>query len=220
VRNSVGVLDASTLGKIIVKGPDAAKFLDMMYTNMMSTLKPGKCRYGLMNNENGFLMDDGVVVRLDEETFLCHTTSGGADNIHGWFEEWLQTEWFDLKVYTANVTEQFTQIAVAGPQARELLNSLDSDIDFNALPFMSMAEGSVCMAKPKRWAAEPMGPRHSISCAQKKALSSSAMKPMGPSPRMMLACLGPCRRRKKTSSASARWSDLTLHVPIENSLLA
>ncbi len=143
VRNTVGVLDASTLGKIIVKGPDAAKFLDMMYTNMMSTLKPGKCRYGLMNNENGFLMDDGVVVRLDEETFLCHTTSGGADNIHGWFEEWLQTEWFDLKVYTANVTEQFTQIAVAGPKARDLLNSLDSDIDFNALPFMSMAEGTL-----------------------------------------------------------------------------
>ena len=131
------------LGKIIVKGPDAPKFLDMMYTNMMSSLKPGKCRYGLMNNENGFLMDDGVVVRLDEETYLCHTTSGGADRIHAWFEEWLQTEWFDMKVYVANVTEQYSQIAIAGPKARDLLNSLDSDIDFNALPFMSMAEGTL-----------------------------------------------------------------------------
>ncbi len=143
VRNSVGVLDASTLGKIIVKGPDALKFLDMMYTNMMSSLKPGKCRYGLMNNENGFLMDDGVVVRLDEDTFLCHTTSGGADRIHSWFEEWLQTEWFDLKVYVANITEQFSQIAIAGPKALELLGALDSNIDFASVPFMGMAAGTV-----------------------------------------------------------------------------
>jgi len=143
VRKTVGILDASTLGKIIVKGPDAAKFLDLIYTNIMSSLKPGKCRYGLMNNENGFLMDDGVVVRLDEETFLCHTTSGGADRIHAWLEEWLQTEWFDFKVYVANVTEQFAQIAVAGPKGLELLGSLDSDIDFAAVPFMGMAEGTV-----------------------------------------------------------------------------
>jgi len=139
----VRILDASTLGKIIVKGPDAPKFLDMMYTNMMSSLKPGKCRYGLMNNENGFLMDDGVVVRLDEDTYLCHTTSGGADRIHAWFEEWLQTEWFDMKVYVANVTEQFAQIAVAGPKGLELLGALDSDIDFSAVPFMGMTEGTV-----------------------------------------------------------------------------
>ncbi len=141
VRNTVGVLDASTLGKIIVKGPDAGRFLDMMYTNMMSSLKPGRCRYGLMNTENGFLMDDGVVVRLSEDEFLCHTTSGGADRIHGWFEEWLQTEWFDMKVYVANVTEQFTQIAVAGPKAREVLKSFDTDLDLDGLPFMGMAEG-------------------------------------------------------------------------------
>ena len=68
VRENVGTLDASTLGKIIVKGPDAGKFLDMLYTNMMSTLGVGKCRYGLMCNENGFLSDDGVVVRLAEDT--------------------------------------------------------------------------------------------------------------------------------------------------------
>jgi len=88
-------------------------------------------------------MDDGVVVRLDDETFLCHTTSGGADRIHAWFEEWLQTEWFDFKVYVANLTEQYSQIAVAGPKALELLRSLDSDIDFVAVPFMGMAEGTI-----------------------------------------------------------------------------
>lgn len=145
VREAVGLLDASTLGKIIVKGPDAGQFLDMMYTNMMSTLKPGKCRYGLMNNENGFLMDDGVVVRLQDGSFLCHTTSGGADRIHAWFEEWLQTEWFDMKVYVANVTEQWTQIGIAGPHARALLERLGGDVDLaaEALPFMGYAEGTL-----------------------------------------------------------------------------
>ncbi len=143
VREKVGLLDASTLGKIIVRGPDAGKFLDLMYTNMMSTLKPGKCRYGLMCNDNGFLMDDGVVARLDEQTFLCHTTSGGSDRVHAWMEEWLQTEWFDMRVLTANVTEQWSQFAVAGPNARALLERLEGDVDFAALPFMGFAEGTV-----------------------------------------------------------------------------
>jgi sarcosine oxidase subunit alpha len=99
VRNKVGLLDASTLGKIEIKGPDAGKLLDLVYTNMFSTLKVGKCRYGLMMNEMGFLMDDGVTVRLGEDHFLMHTTSGGADRIAQWLEEWLQTEWTTLKVY-------------------------------------------------------------------------------------------------------------------------
>ncbi len=143
-RRSLGLLDASTLGKIIVKGPDAPRFMDMLYTNMMSSLKPGKCRYGLMCSENGFLMDDGVVVRLDEETFLCHTTSGGADHVHAHMEDWLQCEWWDWKVYTANVTEQWAQIAVVGPNARKLLEKLGGmDVSMDALPFMAMAEGTL-----------------------------------------------------------------------------
>jgi sarcosine oxidase subunit alpha len=110
---------------------------------MMSTLKPGKCRYGLMCSENGFLMDDGVVARLDEDTFLCHTTTGGADRIHGHMEDWLQCEWWDWKVYTANVTEQWAQVAVVGPKAREVLQALGGDMDLSqdALPFMGWAEG-------------------------------------------------------------------------------
>ncbi len=136
-RDSLGLLDASTLGKIIVKGPDAGKFLDMLYTNMMSTLKPGRCRYGLMCGENGFLQDDGVVARIDEDTFLCHTTTGGADSIHAHMEEWLQTEWWDWKVYTANVTEQYAQIGVVGPNARKTLEKLtDDDISAEGLTFM------------------------------------------------------------------------------------
>ena len=141
-RANVGLLDASTLGKIIVKGPDAGKFLDMLYTNMMSTLGVGKCRYGLMCNENGFLSDDGVVARLDEDTFLCHTTTGGADRIHAWMEDWLQCEWWDWKVYTANVTEQYAQIAVVGPKARQVLEKLGGmDVSKEALPFMQWSEG-------------------------------------------------------------------------------
>ncbi len=143
-RTSVGALDASTLGKILVRGPDAGKFLDLLYTNMMSTLPPGRCRYGLMCNENGFLFDDGVVARIGAETFLCHTTTGGADRVHAWMEEWLQTEWWDLKVFTANVTEQFAQITVVGPRARSVLQALGGiALDRESLPFMHWTAGAI-----------------------------------------------------------------------------
>jgi sarcosine oxidase subunit alpha len=145
VRNKVGLLDASTLGKIEIKGPDAAEFLDRMYTNMFSTLKIGKCRYGLMMNELGFLTDDGVTVRLGDDHFLMHTTSGGADRISAWLEEWLQTEWTQYKVFVTNVTENWSQFAIAGPKAREVLQKLDPsfDISHEALPHMSFIEGKL-----------------------------------------------------------------------------
>ena len=148
-RERLGLLDASTLGKLIVKGPDAGKFLDMMYTNMMSTLKIGKCRYGLMCSENGFLIDDGVVARIDDDTWLCHTTTGGAERIHGHMEEWLQTEWWDWNVYVANVTEQYAQVAVVGPNARKVLEKLNAqagggmDLSAEALPFMEWRDGKI-----------------------------------------------------------------------------
>ncbi|WP_299703238.1 sarcosine oxidase subunit alpha family protein [uncultured Tateyamaria sp.] len=143
-RENLGLLDASTLGKLVVKGPDAGKFLDMLYTNMMSTLKPGKCRYGLMCSENGFLIDDGVVARIDDDTFLCHTTTGGAERIHGQMEEWLQTEWWDMQVYVANVTEQYAQVAVVGPNARKALEALGGmDVSAEALGFMEWADGTL-----------------------------------------------------------------------------
>ncbi|MEM9196348.1 MAG: sarcosine oxidase subunit alpha family protein [Pseudomonadota bacterium] len=144
VREDVGLLDASTLGKILVKGPDAAAFLDRIYTNMMSTLKPGRCRYGLMLTENGFVFDDGVVVRQDAETFLLHTTTSGAERVHGHLEEWLQTEWWDMRVFTLDVTEAHAQFAIAGPKARNLLDRLGIDgLDGQSLPFMSSASRMV-----------------------------------------------------------------------------
>jgi sarcosine oxidase subunit alpha len=143
VRNNVGLLDASTLGKIEIKGPDAAEFLDRVYTNTFSTLKVGRCRYGLMMNELGFLIDDGVTVRLADDHFLMHTTSGGADRIAAWLEEWLQTEWTHYRVFVTPVTEQWAQFAIAGPHARDVLRKLGPDFDVSpeALPHMSFREG-------------------------------------------------------------------------------
>ncbi len=143
-RQALGLLDASTLGKILVKGPDAGRFLDMLYTNNMSTLKVGRCRYGLMCTENGFLTDDGVVARLSDDTWLCHTTTGGADRIHAWMEDWLQCEWWDWQVFTLNVTEAWGQIAVVGPHARAVLERLGGmDVSRESLPFMGWAEGAL-----------------------------------------------------------------------------
>ncbi|SEQ18478.1 sarcosine oxidase subunit alpha [Loktanella sp. DSM 29012] len=143
-RENVGLLDASTLGKLVVKGPDAGKFLDMMYTNMMSNLAVGKCRYGLMCSENGFLIDDGVVARIADDTWLCHTTTGGADRIHAHMEDWLQCEWWDWQVYVANVTEQYAQFAVVGPKARRLLQTIGGmTLTKEALPFMQWTEGKL-----------------------------------------------------------------------------
>ena len=143
-RENVGILDASTLGKILVSGPDAGKFLDLMYTNMMSTLKVGFCRYGLMCNENGFIHDDGVVARISENEFICHTTSGGSDRVHAMMEEWIQTEWWDLEVFTTNLTEHYAQIAIVGPKARRVLEALGGmDVSPEALPFMQFVEGKL-----------------------------------------------------------------------------
>jgi sarcosine oxidase, subunit alpha len=143
VRTKVGLLDASTLGKIEIKGPDAAEFLDRMYTNTFSTLKVGKCRYGLMMNELGFLTDDGVTVRIADDHFIMHTTSGGADRISAWLEEWLQTEWTQYKVFVTPITEQWAQFAVAGPKARDVLAKLlpSFDLSNEAFPHMSFVAG-------------------------------------------------------------------------------
>ena len=145
VRNAAGVLDASTLGKIEVVGPDAAAFLDRMYTNPMSTLQVGSIRYGFMLGLDGMVADDGVAMRLGEDHFLVTTTTGNAAMVLDRFEEWLQTEWPDLRVFCTTVTEQWTDVAVAGPRAREVLATLGTDIDLasEAFPFMTLRDGIV-----------------------------------------------------------------------------
>ncbi len=145
VRNAAGVLDASTLGKIDVVGPDAAAFLDRMYTNRMSTLRVGSIRYGFMLGLDGMVADDGVAMRLGEDHFLVTTTTGNAAMVLDRFEEWLQTEWPNLRVYCTSVTEQWTDVAVAGPRTREVLATVGTDIDLapEAFPFMTFRDGEV-----------------------------------------------------------------------------
>ena len=96
-RNGVAIMDASTLGKIDIQGPDAATLLNWVYTNAWHKLGVGRCRYGLMLDENGMVMDDGVTTRLGEQHFLMTTTTGGAARVMSWLERWLQTEWPHLE---------------------------------------------------------------------------------------------------------------------------
>jgi sarcosine oxidase, subunit alpha len=144
VRNAAGVLDASTLGKIEVTGPDAAAFLDRMYTNRLSTLAVGSVRYGCMLGLDGMVADDGVAMRLAEDRFFVTTTTGNAAMVLDRFEEWLQTEWPELRVYCTSVTEQWADVAVAGPRARDVLETLGTDIDLStdAFPFMTFRDGA------------------------------------------------------------------------------
>jgi sarcosine oxidase subunit alpha len=144
-RYSVGILDASTLGKIDVQGPDAVTLLNWIYTNPWNKLEVGKCRYGLMLDENGMVFDDGVTVRLGEQHFLMSTTTGGAARVLDWMERWLQTEWPHLKVNLTSVTDHFATFAVVGPNARRVLQKVCKDIDFSneKFPFMSFREGSI-----------------------------------------------------------------------------
>jgi sarcosine oxidase subunit alpha len=144
-RNAVAIMDASTLGKIDIQGPDAATFLNLVYTNAWSKLGVGRCRYGLMLDENGMVMDDGVTTRLGENHFLMTTTTGGAARVMAWLERWLQTEWPHFKVYLTSVTDHFATAAVVGPKSREVLKAVCNDIDFSpeAFPFMSYRDGTV-----------------------------------------------------------------------------
>ncbi|WP_337268204.1 sarcosine oxidase subunit alpha [Oryzifoliimicrobium ureilyticus] len=145
-RTSAGIFDASTLGKIEVVGPDAAAFLNLMYTNAWDTLKPGRCRYGIMCREDGFVYDDGVVGRLAEDRFHVTTTTGGAPRVLNHMEDYLQTEFPHLKVWLTSVTEQWAVIAVQGPNAREIVSPLVEGVDLSneAFPHMSVAECKVC----------------------------------------------------------------------------
>ena len=145
-RASVGLFDATTLGKIEVVGPDAATFLERMYANAFQKLEVGRCRYGLMLSEAGFLMDDGVIARLKPDRFHVTTTTGGAPRVLAHMEDYLQTEFTDLKVWLASTTEQWATIAVQGPRARETISPLVEGVDLagDAFPHMSLREARVC----------------------------------------------------------------------------
>lgn len=138
-RSGVAMMDASTLGKIDIQGPDVADFLDRIYTNMMSTLAVGSIRYGVMCRPDGMVFDDGTAIRLADDRYLITTTTGGAAAVLEWLEEWLQTEWPELRVYCTSVTDHWTTIALVGPSSRAVLGRVAPDLDVTreAFPFMT-----------------------------------------------------------------------------------
>ena len=156
VRTSVGFMDATTLGKIEIRGRDAGEFLNRVYTNAFKKLAPGSARYGVMCTPDGMIFDDGVTLRLDADRFFMTTTTGGAANVLDWLEDWLQTEWPELDVHCTSVTEQWSTIAVVGPKARAVVAKLapdlaaDGGLSAEAFPFMTFRETALASGIPAR----------------------------------------------------------------------
>ena len=144
-RKSAGILDASTLGKIDIQGSDASEFLNRVYTNAWSKLAIGKCRYGLMLNEDGMVFDDGVTTRLGENHYIMTTTTGGAANVLSKLEDYLQTEWPELDVYLTSVTDHFATASLCGPNSKKILNKIIPELDLSDenFPHMSFKEVTV-----------------------------------------------------------------------------
>jgi sarcosine oxidase subunit alpha len=145
VRRSAGLLDGSPLGKLEIFGPDAAQFLDLMYVGTMSNLNPGQARYGLLLNENGIVVDDGIVARLGPQHFWVNTTSGGVERTASAFEEWLQCEYTRLQVLVTPVTSRWGNVTVAGPKSWEWLASagLDSGLAPASMKHMTLRESAL-----------------------------------------------------------------------------
>ena len=148
VRKSCGMFDASTLGKIEIVGKDAATFMNRMYVNGWTTLAVGRSRYGVLLRDDGFIYDDGVVARTAEDRFHVTTTTGGAAGVLRLMEDYLQTEWPELNVWLTSITEQWSVIAVQGPNSRRVLEKLVEGVDMSAqaMPHMSVARGRICGA--------------------------------------------------------------------------
>jgi sarcosine oxidase subunit alpha len=146
VRERCGIFDASTLGKIEVVGGGAAEFLNRLYINSWTYLGVGKSRYGILLRDDGFVYDDGVVARLAPDRFHVTTTTGGAPRVLAMMEDYRQTEWSDLEVWLTSTTEQWAVIAVQGPEARRVLETLVEGLDISAaaFPHMSVAHGRIC----------------------------------------------------------------------------
>ncbi|MEV0283767.1 sarcosine oxidase subunit alpha family protein [Kribbella sp. NPDC050820] len=151
-RNGVAMMDASTLGKIEVRGRDAGEFLNRIYTNAFKKLPVGSARYGVMCRPDGMMFDDGVTLRLAEDRYFLTTTTGGAAGVLDWLEEWLQTEWPELDVVCTSVTEQWTTVAVVGPQSREVVAQVAPELDVSneAFPFMTLRETTLASGIPAR----------------------------------------------------------------------
>jgi sarcosine oxidase subunit alpha len=149
-RNSVGLLDASTLGKIDIQGKDAREFLNRVYTNPWSQLAVGKCRYGVMCKEDGMVFDDGVTACINDNRFQMTTTTGGAPAVLNWLELWHQTEWPELEVYFSTVTDHWSTMTISGPNSRKVLEKLTTaDVSNEAFPYMGWIAAEVAGVKAR-----------------------------------------------------------------------
>ena len=152
VRENVGFVDMSTLGKFEVRGRDAEEFLSRIYCNNVSGLSVGKVRYGLMLREDGIIFDDGTIARLGDEHFVVTATTANSDAVWRWMTKLGQIQWPDLDVALTNVSEQWASIAVAGPKSRDLLCELNTGIETEQsnFPFASVREGVIQSSVPCR----------------------------------------------------------------------
>jgi sarcosine oxidase subunit alpha len=142
-RDGAALLDASTLGKNEIAGPDTGRFLDRIYINRWRNLAVGRCHYGVMCRDDGMVFDDGIGTRLAADRFFLTTTTGNAGAVLDWFEEWLQTEWTDLDVFCTSLTEELANATLVGPRSREVLAALAPQLDLASFPFMAMREADV-----------------------------------------------------------------------------
>jgi sarcosine oxidase subunit alpha len=145
VRERVGIVDVSSLGKIDVQGPDVAEFLNRVYVNNWDTLKVGKARYGVMLRPDGVVLDDGTTSRISETHYFMTTTTAAAAKVMTYLEFLLQTAWPNLRVHLTSVTSQWAAMAVAGPRSRDVLSSVIAGVDFGnaSFPFMGVDQGHI-----------------------------------------------------------------------------
>ncbi len=145
VREHCGIVDVSSLGKIEIRGENAVQFLEKIYINKISNLKIGHCRYGVMLREDGMVLDDGTITRLRENHFLITTTSVNANKVLSHLEYCSQIHWPELSVHILSVTDEWAGIAIAGPNSRNILSSLNENLDFskNEFPFMTYRESKI-----------------------------------------------------------------------------
>jgi sarcosine oxidase subunit alpha len=142
VNRAAGLIDVSTLGKLIVRGPDAGEFLDRLYPNRFSNLKPGRIRYGVISSDAGRIVDDGTVCRIDDETFYVTTTSSGAGAVEEWFS-WWSADW-KSSVKLTDVTQGLAAVNLAGPRAREIMAAVcDLDMSNQAFPYLDGQQGEI-----------------------------------------------------------------------------
>lgn len=145
VRENVGIIDVTPIGKLDLRGPDVPRLLNLLYVNKWSKLEIGRVRYGVMCAEDGVVLDDGVTGRLGAEHYLMSTTSSGAAVVWEWVENWLQTEHPDWRVHVTPVTTAYASINVAGPKSRQLIKRVTDGVDVSneAFPYMHVRTGSV-----------------------------------------------------------------------------